>query len=232
MAANESIIRIKGDASQAVSEFQKLRNATIHTYQAIEKSAETFKELRENQRAMIQVSKIASKAIKELDRAVVKSGPGFGKATEQVKSYQMGLERLKKSFSGLSLRAHAFSRDLKSVGLAIRNSGKNLQFMGRSIMIGMLPFANAIRKASNFAKALEQAEIRFIKITQVDTGKFDELADKFERLSNAFGVSRDLITDIATDFALVGMPVSQVETLARASNELAILGSIDRKSVV
>jgi TP901 family phage tail tape measure protein len=227
MAANESIIRIRGDASQAVSEFQKLRNATIHTYQAIEKSAETFKELRENQRAMIQVSKIASKAIKELDRAVVKSGPGFGKATEQVKSYQMGLERLKKSFSGLSLRAHAFSRDLKSVGLAIRNSGKNLQFMGRSIMIGMLPFANAIRKASNFAKALEQAEIRFIKITQVDTGKFDELADKFERLSNAFGVSRDLITDIATDFALVGMPVSQVETLARASNELAILGSID-----
>ena len=227
MAANESIIRIRGDASQAVSEFQKLRNATIHTYQAIEKSAETFKELRENQRAMIQVSKIAAKAITALDRAVVKSGPGFKKAKKQVEDYRMGLKRLKKSFSGLSLRAHAFSRDLKSVGLAVRNSGKNLQFMGRSIMIGMLPFANAIRKASNFAKALEQAEIRFIKITQVDTGKFDELADKFERLSNVFGVSRDLITDIATDFALVGMPVSQVETLARASNELAILGSID-----
>ena len=86
MAANESIIRIRGDASQAVSEFQKLRNATIHTYQAIEKSAETFKELRENQRAMIQVSKIASKAIKELDRAVVKSGPGFGKPPSKSKA--------------------------------------------------------------------------------------------------------------------------------------------------
>jgi hypothetical protein len=199
MAADESIIRIRGDASQAVSEFQKLRNATIQSYQAIEKSAESFKELRSNQRAMIQVA-------------------------------SAGIKRLQQSFSGASMRAHAFSRDLKSVGLAVRNSGKNLQFMGRSIMIGMLPFANAIRKASNFAKALEMAEIKFVKITNLTReagGEFDRLSASFEKLSEVFGVSRDLITDIATDFALVGMPISQIDTLARAANELAILGSID-----
>ena len=230
MAADESIIRIRGDASQAVSEFQKLRNATIQSYQAIEKSAESFKELRSNQRAMIQVAKISKNAIKALDAAIVKSGPNFRKASKEVKAYSAGIKRLQQSFSGASMRAHAFSRDLKSVGLAVRNSGKNLQFMGRSIMIGMLPFANAIRKASNFAKALEMAEIRFVKITNLTReagGEFDKLSASFERLSEAFGVSRDLITDIATDFALVGMPVSQIDTLARATNELAILGSID-----
>ncbi len=230
MAANESIIRIRGDASQAVSEFQKLSNATIHTYRAIERSAESFKELRENQRAMIQISKLTNKALKELKSTVVEAGPNFKKATADVDKFRKGIKRLQQSFSGASMRAHAFSRDLKSVGLAVRNSGKNLQFMGRSIMIGMLPFANAIRKASNFAKALEMAEIRFIKITNLTReagSKFDELAVKFEKLSEAFGVSRDLITDIATDFALVGMPVSQIDTLARATNELAILGSID-----
>ena len=227
MAANESIIRIKGDASQAVSEFQKLAAATVKSYRATEHAAESFKELRENQRAMTQVAKISKKAIDALGVEFQKLGKNQIKAKTDTQKLIDAMKRLHGSFGRLSMKAHAFSRDLKGVGLAIRNSGKNLQFMGRSIMIGMLPFANAIRKASNFAKALEQAEIRFIKITQVDTGKFDELADKFERLSNAFGVSRDLITDIATDFALVGMPVSQVETLARASNELAILGSID-----
>ena len=230
MAANESIIRIRGDASGAISEFQKLAAATVKSYRATEKAAETFKELRENQRAMVQVSKISKKAIDALSVEFKKLGRNQTKAQADMQKLIGGLGRLRKSFSGASMRAHAFSRDLKSVGLAVRNSGKNLQFMGRSIMIGMLPFANAIRKASNFAKSLEQAEIRFVKITNLTReagSQFDDLAVKFEKLSEAFGVSRDLITDIATDFALVGMPVSQIDTLARASNELAILGSID-----
>ena len=51
MAANESIIRIRGDASSAISEFQKLAVATAQSYRAIEHTAESFKELRSNFRA-------------------------------------------------------------------------------------------------------------------------------------------------------------------------------------
>ena len=230
MAANESIIRIRGDASQAISEFQKLAAATVKSYRATEKAAETLKELRENQRAMIQVSRISGKAIEALSAQYKKLGRNQTKAKADIKILAASLKRLQQSFGSASMRAHAFSRDLKNVGLAVRNSGKNLQFMGRSIMIGMLPFANAIRKASNFAKALEMAEIKFVKITNLTReagGEFDKLSASFEKLSEVFGVSRDLITDIATDFALVGMPISQIDTLARAANELAILGSID-----
>ena len=39
MAANESIIRIRGDASGAISEFQKLAAATVKSYRATEKAA-------------------------------------------------------------------------------------------------------------------------------------------------------------------------------------------------
>ena len=155
MAANESIIRIRGDASQAVSEFQKLAAATVKSYRATEKAAETFKELRENQRAMVQVAKISRKAVTALHVEFRKLGRNATAAKTDTQKLIDAMTRLRKSFSGASMRAHAFSRDLKSVGLAVRNSGKNLQFMGRSIMIGMLPFANAIRKASNFAKSLE-----------------------------------------------------------------------------
>jgi len=227
--ADESIIRIRADASQAVSELTKLRNAITLSYNSLDKAAESFKELKDRQKALKDITKISTKFIDKLGKTLHRTGANSKQAKAEFAKLNLALKTTSQNFSSASMRARAFSRDMKGVGLAIRNSGKNLQFMGRSIMIGMLPFANAIRKASNFARALEQAEIRFIKITGLIRGstEFKDLANDMERISKQFGVSRDMITDIATDFALVGMPLGEIDKLVQASNELAILGQID-----
>ena len=229
MAENESVIRIRADASQAVSELTKLRNSITLSYNSLDKAAESFKELKDRQRALKDITKITTKFIDRLGKELKKAGANSSKAKKEFKQLNMAMKGTSQAFASAGMRARAFGRDMKGVGLAIRNSGKNLQFMGRSIMIGMLPFANAIRKASNFARALEMAEIRFIKITGLmrDSTEFQDLATDLEKVSHQFAVSLDMVTDIATDFALVGMPLDDIDTLVRAANELAVLGQID-----
>ena len=61
--ADESTIRISADASQAVSELTKLRNAITLSYNSLDKAAESFKELKDRQRALKDITKITTKFI-------------------------------------------------------------------------------------------------------------------------------------------------------------------------
>ena len=227
MAADDAVIIIRADASQAVSELTALRNAVSTAYGQLDKAAESFKELSQNQKNLNNISKITKKLQNDLGAAYKKHGRNSKKASAAVRQNVLGLKALNTAFATGSMRAHRFARDIRGVGLAVRNSGKNLQFMGRSIMIGMLPFANAIRNASNYAKALEQAEIRLAKVADLSANELAPIADQMLEISTNFGVSRDLITDIAADFAQVGFPTSELGNLVTAANELSLLGNID-----
>ena len=223
----ESVIRIKADATQAVSQLAALRSAVNSAYTALDKQAETIKEVRANQRSLNTITKTTTGLTKKLTAEFSKLTKRSKEQKQQFKQEVAGLKALNAQFSSLSMRLRQGTRDMRGFALAVRNSGKNLQFMGRSIMIGMLPFLNGIRNASRFAKSLEEAEIRLMKIADLTTSELAPVADELLKISEAFGVSRDLITGIAADFALVGFPVDQLHNLASAANELAILGQID-----
>ena len=64
----ESVIRIKADATQAISQLSALRSAVNSAYGALDKQAESIKEVRANQRSLNTISRTTTGLVKKLTK--------------------------------------------------------------------------------------------------------------------------------------------------------------------
>jgi len=221
-----------------------LSSALGITTKGIGEHAKTIKEAARNQSALGAESKRLRADIKKLRNGTIQVNGSSRQMVSNLKSMSRAMRGIK---------ARALVSDLRSLSLQIKKAGKDAQFVGRSLIIGLttplLTFAN--RGLSAF-KSLNRELVRMRKIlgpgfenfglTGDEAAQFKELgfavdgvATKLDAikkvnrdLSNEFGISRDVITAVTGDFSELGINAADaLAGLTKLSTEVSILGTMD-----
>lgn len=181
-------------------------------------------------------------------------GQTYKFASGASKSYiQAGIQGLKSYNTELKkIKARALTEDLKSVALEMKRTGKDMQFVGRSLIIGLTtPLAVGFRQALQNLVAFDRETIRLTKVlegvaptadialkklngitdpkaVQYMVDNYDFLNKKLLETSTRFGVARSLVTGLAADFAELG--ITNIDNIAAITDLTAAtekLGNMD-----
>ena len=214
------------------------------TTKGIGEHAKTVKEAVRNQAAFSAESKRLKQDIKKLRDGTIQVNGSSRQMVSNLKSMSRAMRGIK---------ARALVSDLRSLSLQIKKAGKDAQFVGRSLIIGLttplLTFAN---RGLDAFKSLNRELVRMRKIlgpgfenfglTGEEVANFKELgfsvdnvATKLDaikkvnrELSNEFGISRDVITAVTGDFSELGINAADaLSGLTKLTTEVSILGTMD-----
>lgn len=135
-----------------------------------------------------------------------------------------------------SAKVRMLAADLRSVGIEMKRLGKDAQFVGRNLIIGLTtPLIAFGREGLQNFYAIEKQLVRLKKLmgeSNVSAGelgeKVQQLADSATDLSYEFGIAKELILAVSGDFAELGINVTEnIEKLTRLTAEFAVLGDMD-----
>ena len=231
-ASVRSLIAVDKDALRLTKDMdarqRALGKAFGVTTKGIGEHAKSLREVRANQKILRQESARLSSSIKTVNTNVKKlTREGNRPAAKEAKEFARQLKVVKRSLD--SVRPKALTNDLKSMSLAIKKMGKDAQFVGRSLIIGLTtPLIGFANKGIDAFKALDREMVRLKKIAGPVIEDYDKLGKTILDMSAKFGVSQDLIAGVTADFAELG--ISTEETLVGLTdltNQVAVLGTMD-----
>ena len=216
--------------------------------------AKSLKELARNQKVIGEEAKRVKSNIDSYRTAIQMAGGANTKFGAELRGAQSDLQKFGGQLRGLKIRA--FGSDLRSTSMHIQKIGKDAQFVGRSLMInltapillfGRLGLSSLLavdREAVRLTKVLEgvamSAEQASFKLTGkkgaiADPQKVQELVDNYNQLDSAltnislrFGVSKDIVVGLASDFAELGVSSREnITALVDLTTTIEKLGSMD-----
>jgi TP901 family phage tail tape measure protein len=240
-------------ASRAMDARQRALSQSIGvTNKSLNEHAKSIRQTVANQKALsLEINNVTSEARK------LNSGlKNINNTTQRMatRSFIKDLNGVARAMRGI--KARALVSDLKSVSLQIKKMGKDAQFVGRSLIIGLTtPITLFARRGIDSFRSLNREIIRLQKIAgdsfkkslnpqdlatlskEFDnlglsvgdaTSALDAVSNTIYELSNATGISRDLLTGVTADFAELGIQNAAVLAgLTKLTAEMSILGSMD-----
>src|SRR6056300_532784 len=179
-----------------------LNQALGNTGRGLNQHAKSAKQAMSNQRVLGDELRRTQRDLRSLQNLANK---GF--KIKGLNQTIAGLQQVNKQMRGI--KARTFVSDMRGIGLEMRRVGKDLQFVGRSLIIGLTaPLLMFSRRAVDAFKAIEKEQIRLAKITDlnIDTNEqnaktFDRLTDSIKQTSQELGIQQSLLTGITADFA-------------------------------
>jgi len=207
--------------------------------------AKTLRAAISNQSTLSQAIKETTSDLARLQKELARGrgGPGMGKL---VKDLEISNKNLK------GIKAKALVSDLRSVSTQIKRLGKDAQFVGRSLIIGLTtPIVAFASQGLQAMYSLEKQVVRLnkllgesAKMTLTDeevqgfaklgiqvsdtTVRMDALTKTMKSVSMELGISRDILTAITGDFAELGVNSSDVLAgLTKIAAEVSVLGTMD-----
>lgn len=231
-----------------------LNKALGMTSKSMNDHATSIKELVSNQKALSTESKRVQSNISSYRTAIAAAGGSNTEFGRELMQNQRQLIGFGTTLRGLKIRA--FGSDLQSISLKMQRIGKDAQFVGRSLMMNLtmpimafarLGFQNLVKvdeQLVRLSKILEgvamnaaQADLKLGKglagpARQAEIKRmvdsFRQLESGLTNLSNKFGVSKDLVVGLATDFAELGITANDnITALTEMTLAAEKLGNMD-----
>jgi len=152
-----------------------------------------------------------------------------------------GLDLTKNKAALLKQELQIMNKVIQDGGVQLINWGKNTQWAGRQLTVGLtLPLA-AFGKAA--ADAFKQADQELTRLTKVygdiagtssqELGKIrNEVAATAKELSSAMGVSFTETIGLAADIAATGKTGNELLASVSETTRLAVLGEVDRQEAM
>lgn len=209
-----------------------LNQALGNTGRGLNQHAKSVKQAMSNQRVLGEELRRTQRDLRALQNL---GNKGF-----KIKGLNQTITGLQQTAKQMrAIKARTFVSDMRGIGLEMRRMGKDLQFVGRSLIIGLTaPLLMFSRKAIAAFTAIEKEQIRLAKITDLqidrnerDAEMFDKLTDSIKQTSQALGIQQSLMTGVTADFAQLGISVEKagevLTGLTELTGELTILGDMD-----
>ena len=198
-----SVLKLKAgtievkDASMALSNaFPKLEGTAKDLQKIFFGQATTMKMLVRNQKVFRNEIKNQVGNLK-----AARKETQLGSAAWRRYSKEIAVAR--KQMSGLPLRK--LGTDLKNVTNLMLKNAKNLQWVGRQMIVGITaPLGIMMRTAMQSFEAFEKQFVRTKKILGLQGTAADSLRQKMHELSTELGVSRSIVAALTADFAQMG----------------------------
>ena len=191
-----STAKYKQAAMSLSDTFGKLEGAAQDIQKVFFGHATTLKQVVRNQ-------KIFKNEIKDQTHLLQKARSETVIGSKSWRVYTAEIVKLRKQMSGIPLRK--LGTDLRSVGNLALKKSKDLQWVGRQMVVGITaPIGIALRMAMQGFEAFEKQFVRTTKILGITGNEADDLRVKMKNLSTELGVSRSIVAGLTSDFAQMG----------------------------
>lgn len=222
---------------------------------SLNKYAKTVSQLASNQAILADEIKKTQKELKGLGTTYTFAS-GAGKKFQQagvqgLKAYNQELKKIK---------VRALVEDIKSVAQESKRLGKDMQFVGRSLIIGLTtPITIGLRQGLQSLVAFDSEIVRLTKVlegvaptadiarqklgetadpkqVQALVDNYTDLQDALTKVSQKFGLARSLTTGLAADFAELGITstdnIVKLTELTAAAEKLGNMDIANAKELV
>jgi len=169
----------------------------------------------------------------------------MGKNAQGLMQYSVhipqGLDAVKNKTALARQELQIMNKVIQDGGVQMINWGKNTQWAGRQLTVGLTVPLAAFGMAS--AKAFREADAELVRLTKVyggvaatsasDLSKIrNEVSATAKEISKAYGVSfKDTIT-LAADIAATGKQGNDLLASVKETSRLAVLGEVDRQDAM
>ena len=169
----------------------------------------------------------------------------MGKNAQGLMQYSVhipqGLDAIKNKTALAKQELQIMNKVIQDGGVQMINWGKNTQWAGRQLTVGLTVPLAAFGAAA--AKAFREADSELVRLTKVyggvaatsaqELGKIRrEVSETARDISKAYGVSfKDTIT-LAADIAATGKQGNELLASVKETSRLAVLGEVDRQDAM
>ena len=152
-----------------------------------------------------------------------------------------GLDAVKSKMQLANMEAMIMNRTLSQGSTALINWGKNTQWAGRQLTVGLtVPLAMFGAQASRAFKEADQELTRLVKVygdisgtASTDLQKIrKDVAATAKEISSAMGVSFTETIGLAADIAATGKTGNDLLNSVKETTRLAVLGEVDRQEAM
>lgn len=240
---NASLLKTASPIRAVTNASRGLSMAIGATGRSINDHAKTVTQMMRNQAALGNESRKVKRDIESLKNSVSDLNNAQIRAIGSLQKYSKALN---------SIKARALVSDLKSIAQEQKRLGKDAQFVGRSLIIGLTtPLIGIGRYGLQALVAVDREVVRLNKVLEsvapnadiaakklgdmatperVDkmVNSFNELDASLTSTSQKFGVAKSMVTSIAADFAELGVTnVKNIGKLTDLTAAVEKLGSMD-----
>lgn len=165
----------------------------------------------------------------------------LGREAKQTAVYHQGNWKLLSDNSLAAVRYRMkmdlLGRTLQNVSTNVINLGKNVQWTGRQMMVGItMPLLGLAAAASKVYYEANKLDIQLQKL--IDNGQglsnvrrdMEQLDDQAISMSESWGIAANEIKEVQSVFAAIGFPANEIEDLTQATIEFAAVGDIAHDS--
>ena len=212
--------------------------------------AKTLKGLITNQKALGAETKRIRTEIGAYRAAIGFAGASNKAFGDSARKSVAELKQMDRALRGMRVRA--FGSDLQATSLRIQKIGKDAQFVGRSLMINLTaPIALFARAGFQQLISVDKELVRLTKVldsvalsadqanrklgagttpkqVQGLTDAFTSLNNELTKISSNYGVSKQLVVGLASDFAELGLTGHEsILALTELTAQIEKLGAMD-----
>jgi TP901 family phage tail tape measure protein len=152
-----------------------------------------------------------------------------------------GLDAAKNRASLLKQEMQIMNKVIQDGGVQLINWGKNTQWAGRQLTVGLtLPLAAFGKAAADAFRAADEQLVRLTKVyggvaqtSAVELGKIrKEVAATAKELAQSYGASYTETISLAADIAATGKQGEELLNSTRETTRLSVLGEVDRQEAM
>lgn len=126
------------------------------------------------------------------------------------------------------------SEILHGLGQKVQDWGKNTQWAGRQMMVGMtVPFVMGAAAAAMYANKIDASMVRVEKVVNEPLEGFREKAlGTAKEITNAMGQTVESSLAVMSELAAAGQSGKTLQDLTKLSQTLAVLGDMDQEASI
>ena len=152
-----------------------------------------------------------------------------------------GLDAAKNRASLLKQEMQIMNKVIQDGGVQLINWGKNTQWAGRQLTVGLtLPLAAFGKAAADAFRAADEQLVRLTKVyggvaqtSAVELGKIrKEVSATAKELAQSYGASYTETISLAADIAATGKQGEELLNSTRETTRLTVLGEVDRQEAM
>jgi TP901 family phage tail tape measure protein len=123
---------------------------------------------------------------------------------------------------------------LHGLGQKVQDWGKNTQWAGRQMMVGMtVPFTMGAAAAAMYANKIDASMVRVEKVVNDNLDGFREKAmNTAKEITNTMGQTIESSLSVMAELAAAGFQGPMLQSMTKLSQELATLGDMDQQEAI
>jgi TP901 family phage tail tape measure protein len=193
---NKNLIRVKQSNQNLSAAFKKQKGVAGSINKIFYGQAQTVKQLVRNQKVFRrEITHITGK-LKQARKETQLGGTAWRHYSKQIRS-------VRKDMRSLPLRK--LGTDLRNLTQRMVKMGKNLQWVGRQMMVGITaPLGMLLRIGMRSFESFEKQVVRTQKILALTTAEMIPMRREIMGISTRMGVARAVVAGLTSDFAQMG----------------------------